>query len=132
LNVPTEFKEIDAAWKRFKKELEDSKTSKSVDHKPVNEKESNEDSTKEFRTKIVLFWILCNLLLVVLFTNSYSLNKLFPHQNGVNPYLTFLFWSVAFLSFVRFFGSAVYMIQWWKEKMVDRREYTHKRLHTDA
>ncbi|KAJ2992111.1 Chitin synthase, class 2 [Globomyces sp. JEL0801] len=90
-----------------------------------SDSDKREDATKTFRTKIVLFWIFCNVGLIAIFTNGYTLSILFPNHAGeANPYLTFLFWSVAGLSFVRFLGSCVYMVGWWSEKMVDAGKST--------
>ncbi|KAH6571918.1 hypothetical protein BASA62_003632 [Batrachochytrium salamandrivorans] len=40
-------------------------------------------------------------------------------ENSVNPYLTFLFWSVAVLSLVRFIGCVLYIIMWWGQKLAE-------------
>ena len=80
---------------------------------------SKEDGSKEFRTTIVLSWIFSNLVLVVIFTNDYSLQSFNTGKQNVNPYLTFLFWSVAYISLVRAIGSGVYMYQYYGEKLSD-------------
>ncbi|KAJ3109173.1 Chitin synthase, class 2 [Phlyctochytrium planicorne] len=74
-----------------------------------------EDHFKQFRTWTLLWWLSTNGLLVYFFTNPYVAKFVFPdgHQRmSVNPYLTFLFWSVAILALVRFVGTFVYWIGW--------------------
>jgi len=68
-----------------------------------------EDHNRMFRTRIVLFWMLSNMLLVVLMTADWvGIINLSP--GSVNPYLTFVFWSVAALSLFRFVGSVLYVL----------------------
>ncbi|KAJ2992112.1 Chitin synthase, class 1 [Globomyces sp. JEL0801] len=85
------------------------------------------DATKTFRTKIVLFWIICNTLLILIFTNEYVLGLITAPPKSekdiaINPYLAFLLWSVAALGAVRFVGSCIFMVQWSLERMRDRAE----------
>jgi chitin synthase len=127
VEIPEDSLEASIIWKEFAKKLKE-KPPTAVS-KPIDQAVMNEDSSKEYRTKVVLFWMFCNAALVIVFTNNTFLDMLFPRTqmgatgpNYVNPYLTFLFWSVAFLSFFRFVGSALYMSQWWKEKALDKAQ----------
>ncbi|KAJ3323495.1 Chitin synthase, class 1 [Boothiomyces sp. JEL0866] len=126
VEVPTDQDEVDAAWKESEKQLMFNKDNKEEKDNTVDEKTKKEDGTKEFRTKVVLFWVICNLTLIAVFTNKLALNIMFPNgesqagtANYINPYLTFLFWSVAGLSLVRFLGCCAYLTQWWIEKIHD-------------
>ncbi|KAJ3021627.1 Chitin synthase, class 1 [Thoreauomyces humboldtii] len=72
--------------------------------------------------QVVLTWIICNVLLIIIFTTDAITNKLYANiqdlgQGSVNPYLTFIFWSVAILSLIRFIGSTWYLITWLMEGM---------------
>jgi chitin synthase len=92
--------------------------------KEAGNKRSNlvktEDASKSFRTRVVLFWVSCNVFLVLLFTNAASLKYFFPkNSSGQNPYLTFLFWSFAGLAFVRFVGCVIYLIDNLIERLAD-------------
>jgi len=90
-----------------------------------DETTKQEDDKKNFRTNLVLMWLMCNLVLIyviIKFSGSEKFKKFFSLSNwGIdgledanyennNPYLTFIFWSVAFLSLVRFIGSTYYLI----------------------
>jgi chitin synthase len=118
--VSTDIDDINEGFKSNIKRLANLKSNKDDGNKKRDQKTKQEDQTKSFRTKVVLFWLFCNAALVVLFTNDASLKYFFPNINGsVNPYLTFLFWSFAGLALFRFMGSFLYMIQWYSEKLSD-------------
>jgi len=68
-----------------------------------------EDYYKSFRTRLVLVWIFSNALLIIAMTLQYSNVQVFKDGQSFN-YLTFIFWSVAALSVVRFIGSSVYLV----------------------
>ncbi|KAJ3071847.1 Chitin synthase, class 2 [Podochytrium sp. JEL0797] len=81
---------------------------------------TDDDFFKGFRTFVVLFWFFSNFLLVFVFTNTWVINKIaVPGQ--VNPFLSFLLWSVAGLSMIRFLASTAYLIEWSREQMQDFR-----------
>ena len=118
--VSMEQEDIDQEWKIVQRKIIQYAVNPVQESNQIDEKTIKEDGTKSFRTKIVLSWIFCNLVLVVIFTNQLSLEYLFPRRtSAINPYLTFLFWSVAIISFIRALGSSIYMIQWYKEKKED-------------
>jgi len=91
-----------------------------------DETTKQEDDKKNFRTNLVLFWLISNLVLIYViikfsgtdkFKEIFNLEKYFKDSNSKennyennNPYLTFIFWSVAFLSAIRFLGSTYYLV----------------------
>ncbi len=81
------------------------------------------ENFKQFRTNTVVLWFFSNFLLVYIFTNTTVQRKINP-GNGVNPYLGFLLWSVAFLSLVRFVCSTIYLIGWAREWAEDANKRT--------
>jgi chitin synthase len=116
----TEQEDVDAEWSERKIMLSTYVNNPVVESSVTDDKTAKEDSTKIFRTNIVLSWIFSNMLLIGLFTNKVTLKLVFPHHQGsINPYLTFLFWSVAAISLVRAIGSTIYMAQWIKERKED-------------
>lgn len=85
--------------------------------KPAEEKKSRdaatkrEDYYKEFRTRLVLLWMFTNVFLIIGFTSNTWANYVKTHGGeGFNPYLAFIFWSVAVLSAFRFVGSVTYLV----------------------
>ncbi|KAI8909524.1 chitin synthase-domain-containing protein [Gorgonomyces haynaldii] len=124
VELPDGEEETSEAWKSFNKQLAYNRDHEAVDDSKPNMSVIVEDNCKEFRTKVVLFWMFCNAALVVIATNNgmQSYLGLLPKEgtnNSVSPYLTFLFWTVAFFALVRFIGSCLFMAQWWKEKVAD-------------
>jgi chitin synthase len=71
-------------------------------------KEKQQDYEKSFRTTVLIFWLFSNVNLGYLFTNNNFLRYAFPNYT-LNPYLTFLFWTVALMSIFRLFGSIMYL-----------------------
>jgi len=86
-----------------------------------DETTKQDDDKKNFRTNLVLLWISCNLILIIMMTmfTDVIFEKLYHATNwdflnvtaeNNNPFLTFIFWSVALLSLVRFAGSTYYLV----------------------
>jgi len=111
---------------RYEKLIVDIKRKEKVVKAKRDETTKQEDDKKNFRTNLVLLWLVCNLALIYFivkcsnqdwFKRIFNLTKYFEstketredYENN-NPYLTFIFWSVAFLSLVRFLGSTYYLI----------------------
>lgn len=77
-------------------------------------KTKTDDYFRLYRTRIVLFWLFCNLVIVFVFTNP-IVSKLIvsSDQSGANhPYLTFIFWSVTALAAVRLVGCIFFLMEW--------------------
>ncbi|KAJ3089949.1 Chitin synthase, class 2 [Physocladia obscura] len=85
-------------------------------------KTDDDDFFKQFRTNVVLLWMISNFILVFVFTNGWILQAI-TKAGSVNPYLSFLLWSVAVLAGIRFTASAVYLVGWVREWGAD----SHKR-----
>ena len=68
-------------------------------------KQNQEDYFKEIRTRVVLFWLVCNLTLAMAVSDYYDAGK-----NRENVYLSFIMYSVVLLAAVRFAGSLVYLV----------------------
>ncbi|RIB05068.1 glycosyltransferase family 2 protein [Gigaspora rosea] len=72
-----------------------------------------EDYYRMFRTNLVLAWMFSNALLIIFFTSDTWNNYFMSKSKGeivINPYLTFIFWSVTALSSFRAFGCIWYLI----------------------
>lgn len=65
-----------------------------------------EDYYREVRTRVVLFWMTCNTILVLIMTQVYE-----NSETNNNVYLKIILWSVAALAAVRAVGSIAYLIQ---------------------
>ncbi|KXH63120.1 chitin synthase [Colletotrichum salicis] len=73
---------------------------------PENEKPDIEDSYKSFRTGLVVSWLFSNTFLIIVITsdnfNSFGIGKTASARTA--SYFSFLLYSTAVLSLVRFFG----------------------------
>ncbi|OUM68694.1 glycosyltransferase family 2 protein [Piromyces sp. E2] len=88
----------------YEKLLPELRKPKPVEVKSVDSGQAIQDGKQNFRTYMVLFWIFCNSLLLIFCLTVFNENYLLENNN-FNPYLTFIFYSVLFLSAVRFVGS---------------------------
>ncbi|RGB34421.1 glycosyltransferase family 2 protein [Rhizophagus diaphanus] len=109
VQVPTERQDINAIYDNLVGELK-VKQHEVKEHRDAATKK--DDYYKLFRTNLVLSWMFSNAVLIVFFTsntwNDYI--KRNSTESSYNPYLTFVFWSVAALSAFRAFGSVLYLI----------------------
>ncbi|TPX60588.1 chitin synthase [Powellomyces hirtus] len=123
VEMPLTEDDLDDAYEIFAKQLTKQREEMHDKKKEaVNPVTQQEDGFRQFRTRVVLFWMVSNALLIILFTNEMIVDKWFPKKEGsVNPYLTFLFWSVAFLSFIRFVASMIYLKGHYQLKIAERK-----------
>ncbi|KAI8069868.1 chitin synthase 2 [Gongronella butleri] len=108
VEVPVEQKDIDDAYEAACLELTH-KVEAEPSHRDANTK--MQDYYKAFRTRLVLAWIISNLILVVVITNTAVFsNTLGSFEDRSSVYLGFVLWSVAGLSVIRFTGSVLFLI----------------------
>ncbi|KAG8897291.1 Chitin synthase, class 2, partial [Tulasnella sp. 403] len=111
VQLPTAREDVDALWAASRNTLR---------NKPPPEKEHRDAATKQAdrdrntRTNVVLVWVGTNMAMILIFTSTTFTNWV-ANVSGktgstFNPYLIFLFYSLAGLSAVRFFGSSFYLI----------------------
>ena len=68
-----------------------------------NEKQSKNDYYRDIRTRIVMIWMLSNLILIM------SIIQVLTPQDTDNGYLIFILWSVAALAAFRVVGSMAFL-----------------------
>ncbi|KAI9209850.1 chitin synthase-domain-containing protein [Polychytrium aggregatum] len=111
IEIPSDKAEINENYERFYREI---KTPLVEEKKGRDKKTKQEDYFKYFRTRVVLLWLFMNAALIAVMTNSTLSSILYlnidARTDGFNPYLRFIFYSVAFLSSIRFIGSTAYQI----------------------
>ncbi|KAL7664756.1 Chitin synthase [[Candida] zeylanoides] len=82
-----------------------------------------EDYAKDVRTKVVLTWMLANLIFVLTMTQVYTAG-----ETKSNKYLAFILWSVAVLALFRAVGSVGYLLQQSARFAVEaKHKWSHKR-----
>lgn len=108
VEVPVEQKDIDDAYEEACLELT-KHIEPEAQHRDAKTKQ--EDYYKSFRTRLVLSWIISNLILVAIITNTAIFtNGLGSFEDRSSVYLGFVLWSVAGLSAIRFCGSCLYLV----------------------
>ncbi|KAJ1680152.1 hypothetical protein EV182_000584, partial [Spiromyces aspiralis] len=114
VQVATEQDAIDANYEAFLREF---RTKPVVAPPKVDVSQAQEDLNKKIRTYTLLGWMISNVVLVMVISGDWFANevaKLSKDSDQVfNPYLSFIFWSVAGLSAFRFIGSVVYIVLHW-------------------
>ncbi|KAI7884570.1 chitin synthase 2 [Lichtheimia hyalospora FSU 10163] len=106
VEVPTNQTDVDEAYEIACTELQ---TKPPVEKDHCDPQTKQEDYYRTFRTRIVLTWIISNLALVVVITNS-AFDGIGSFDTRSMIYLGFILWSVAALSLFRFLGSCTYLI----------------------
>nr|KAJ3420244.1 Chitin synthase, class 2 [Polyrhizophydium stewartii] len=114
VDLPVNQKDIDANYNYFVNALQPSPGEDAAARRDRRSRNAmqQEDYFKAFRTRVVLFWLLSNVTLLVVFTSTeilapIGINPTDP--NAFNPFLTFVLWSTAGLAIVRFIGSSAYI-----------------------
>ncbi|ORZ17345.1 chitin synthase 2 [Absidia repens] len=108
VEVPVEQKDIDDAYEEACLELTRHVEAEESHRDP---KTKQEDYYRAFRTRLVLSWIISNLALVAIITNTAIFeNGLGNFETRSSVYLGFILWSVAGLSVIRFCGSCLYLV----------------------
>jgi chitin synthase len=119
-DLPENQTDINNLYEKFLQSLP-TKSRKATDtRKALDPKQAQEDFFRLFRTRVVLFWMGTNALLIMTLTTpeiaaylNIEIDGNGGNISGVensNPYMAFILWSVAALSLVRFVGSVVYLI----------------------
>jgi chitin synthase len=100
--------DVDSIWAASKAALRN-KQPKEKQHRDATTKQIDDDRNR--RTNAVLAWVGTNILMVLVFTSRAFQNWAGKYANGsFNPYLFFLFYALASISAIRFFGSTLYLI----------------------
>jgi len=105
--VPTTETDINAAYEDAIHVLS---TKPPKEEKKIDQATAQEDFYRNFRTNVLMAWVLSNALLVAVMLTTNGNAKTSGANKTVNGYLIFILYSVVFLAFVRFIGSTLYMI----------------------
>ncbi|CAO3590746.1 unnamed protein product [Absidia cylindrospora] len=107
VEAPTEQKDLN---EQYEEALLDLKKVVKVEEQHRDAKTKQDDYYKAFRTRLVLGWILSNMILVVAITNTSDLWSDDLKNTRADYYMGALLWSVAGLAAVRFVGSCLYLV----------------------
>ncbi|KAJ3165170.1 Chitin synthase, class 2, partial [Irineochytrium annulatum] len=112
IDVPSDMNDINAGYDKFVQALRAPRPDEKAKR---DAKTKQDDYFKNFRTRIILWWLFSNGILMAVMTSTPLSNIFYQsiglHPTGdINPYLKFIFFSVLGLSAFRFVGSVVYLI----------------------
>ena len=109
--------DIDNKYEELKSRLKEDEIVESK----VDLTQKQNDYYRDIRTRIVMVWMLSNLILMMIITQIYK-----PEETINNVYLKFILWSVAALAAFRATGSMLFlflqylrMVVSWKHKAED-------------
>ncbi|KAI8344545.1 chitin synthase 1 [Chlamydoabsidia padenii] len=107
VEAPTEQKDLN---EQYEEALLDLRKVVKAEETHRDAKTKQEDYYKAFRTRLVLGWILSNMILVVAITNTSDLWSDNLKNTRADYYMGALLWSVAGLAAIRFVGSCFYLV----------------------
>jgi len=112
LELPAGREDVDQLWSASKNALR-FKEPEQKEHRDAATKQADND--RNTRTNVVLAWVATNMAMILVFTSSAFVKWVADHGGvtggtAFNPYLSFLFVALAFLSAFRFFGSTMYLL----------------------
>lgn len=102
LEMPSEQLDIDSGYDEALRNLRDRLE---VESTPPSEAQMQEDYYRAVRTYMVSIWVICNAILAMAVSESYS-----GKHVGSNGYLAFLLWAVAALAVFRAVGSTAFAV----------------------
>lgn len=92
--------EIDKKFAEIKSRLKENE----IEEDTVDLAQMKNDYYRDIRTRIVMIWMLSNLVLMMIITQIYA-----PEETSNNKYLAFILWSVAALAAFRALGSMSFL-----------------------
>ncbi|KAJ3100299.1 Chitin synthase, class 2 [Phlyctochytrium bullatum] len=113
IDVPSDMNDINAGYDKFVQSLREPRPNEKAKR---DAKTKQEDYFRNFRTKVILWWLFTNGVLIIALSSDLVRENVFKAlslntSGSVNPYLKFIFYSVLGLSFFRFVGCIVYLMQ---------------------
>lgn len=119
IEMPSEQLDIDSGYEEALHKLRE----RAPDVAPIpSEALVTDDYYREVRTRVVLVWMVANVILVLIMTQVYSVDS-----TNTNVYLKIILWSVAALAAFRALGSLAYLVQLVIKSMSDTRHKSFKR-----
>ncbi|KAK9367230.1 chitin synthase-domain-containing protein [Lipomyces kononenkoae] len=121
VEMPSAQLDIDSGYEDALANLRERKQVESK--KGPSESTKKEDYYREIRTRVLLLWMVANMVLVLVVTQAYGIEN-----TGSNGYLAFILWSVAVLAVFRGSVSLIYLcinaVQYIVETKIRTMEHT--------
>ncbi|KAF8852159.1 chitin synthase 1 [Acephala macrosclerotiorum] len=109
VNIPTDDGDLNA---QYEAEMRKIVTKAPPEKRTMSASEIQEDYYKGFRSRVVLFWIICNFGLVAVVLSTAGLERVSTVEDTKKStiYLAVVLWSVAGLSAFKFIGAMWFLI----------------------
>jgi chitin synthase len=110
VNIPTDDGDLNA---QYEAEMRKIVTKAPPEKREFSASEKQEDYYKGFRSRVVLFWLVCNFGLAAVVLSTAGLERISASTNENNKstiYMAVVLWSVAGLSFFKFLGATWFLI----------------------
>jgi chitin synthase len=110
VNIPTDDGDLNA---QYEAEMRKIVTKAPPEKREMSASEKQEDYYKGFRSRVVLFWLVCNFGLVSVVLSTAGLERISASTNDSTKstiYMAVVLWSVAGLSFFKFLGAMWFLI----------------------
>jgi chitin synthase len=108
VNIPTDDGDLNA---QYEAEMRKIVAKAPVEKRTFTASEKQEDYYKSFRSRVVIFWLVCNFALVAVVLSTAGLERVSTDSTKKSTiYLAVVLWSVAGLSAFKFFGAMWFLI----------------------
>jgi chitin synthase len=110
VNIPTDDGDLNA---QYESEMRKIISKAPPEKREMSASEKQEDYYKGFRSKVVLFWIICNFILVAAVLSTGGISRVTGTADDTKKstiYLAVVLWSVAGLSAFKFIGAMWFLI----------------------
>ena len=108
VNIPTDDGDLNA---QYEAEMRKIVSKAPPEKREFSASEKQEDYYRGFRSRVVLFWVVCNFSLVAVVLNTAGLEKVSTDESRKSTiYLAVVLWSVAGLSLFKFIGAMWFLI----------------------
>ena len=110
VNIPTDDQDLNS---QYETEMRKFQIKAPPDKREFSASEIQEDYYKGFRSRVVLFWIVCNFSLVAVVLSTAGLSRVSTTTSETKKstiYLAVVLWSVAGLSAFKFIGAMWFLI----------------------
>ncbi|CCH43582.1 chitin synthase [Wickerhamomyces ciferrii] len=116
VEMPSDQLDIDGAYKSTLNNISIQRLRNKQPEKEPRQPVLSEDYYRDVRTRVVLTWLITNLVLVMAVSQVYSAT-----ETATNKYLAFILWSVAALSAFRACGSTWYLITKYARSLLEMK-----------
>jgi chitin synthase len=108
VNIPSDDGDLNA---QYEAEMRKIVAKAPVEKRTFTASEKQEDYYKSFRSRVVIFWLVCNFALVAVVLSTAGLERVSTDETKKSTiYLAVVLWSVAGLSAFKFLGAMWFLI----------------------